>query len=69
MNIFTVYRHYRRRLAKALKYPEEWDTAAYPTLGDALIEFVECAIIDKQNKPQFPICENCGERHYSGEAC
>ena len=30
-------------IAALLKYPEEWDTAAYPTLGHALHETLACA--------------------------
>ncbi len=29
--------------AKLLKYPEEWDTAAYPTLESAMWEYMSCA--------------------------
>lgn len=39
---------HRKRIAKLIKYPENWDTAAYPTLEDALIEF--CAWHQKSDK-------------------
>jgi len=31
------------RIAAAIDYPEDWDTAAYPTISDAIVEIVECA--------------------------
>ena len=27
-------------ISKAIHYPECWDTAAYPTLAEALLEFI-----------------------------
>ncbi len=40
-----------RGLAQELDYPGTWDTAAYPTLGEALIEFVGAAQEDAKLVP------------------
>ena len=32
----------RERIAKQIHYPECWDTAAYPSLADAVCEIAAC---------------------------
>lgn len=39
----------RLEMEKTLNYPAAWDTAAYPTLGDALLESIHAYVVNQQH--------------------
>ena len=51
--------------AKFLHYPECWDTAAYPTLHDAIHEALAwsgCSVCTPPQRTEQNFCSRCGKR-------